>query len=97
MIAEQKLEVVLSRAQLEDVLALLEANGVPGYTIIEDVKGKGERGVQDGLGLTQAFQNVLVMCVCSSEQADALQEPLRILLKKSGGICLRSEVKSLRH
>ena len=97
MIAAQKLELVVSRARLDDALALLEEHEVPGYTVIEGVKGKGERGVQDSLGLSDAFENALIICVCSSEVADALQEPIRSLLKRSGGICLRSDVQSLRH
>lgn len=97
MITAQKLELVISRAGLEDALALLEEQGVPGYTVIEGVKGKGERGIQDSLGLSDAFENVLILCVCSSAVADALQEPVRNLLKRSGGLCLRSDVQSLRH
>ena len=70
----KKLDIIVSRSELDQVIGLLHAEGVDGYSVIESVTGEGERGLQDGLGLVHTFENVLVICVCSDKTFAALKE-----------------------
>lgn len=40
----KKVEIITNTLELQKVLVILEKAGVSGYTIIEDVVGKGDRG-----------------------------------------------------
>ncbi len=68
------------------------------FTLFEEVKGgRGDRGWQDGAGLTESFKNVSVMLACEQQDFDKIKEPLRAFLKKVGGICLVSDAQWLTH
>ena len=46
MKAVKRLEIVIAARQMTQVCRLLEQHGVSGYTLIREVAGKGERGMQ---------------------------------------------------
>jgi nitrogen regulatory protein PII len=97
MKAAKKIELIVSRAELESVIELLESHQLQGYSVIEGVKGKGDRGVQDGLGLTDAFENVMLVSIVSDDEFARLKEPIRAILRRAGGICALTSVESMRH
>lgn len=93
MKATKKIEFIIAKPSLEELIELLEQNGAKGYTIVKNVLGKGDRGMNDGLGLSDAFENVMVIWICKLEEFNALKEKFRSLLNESGGICLMSDVE----
>ncbi|MEM1134644.1 MAG: transcriptional regulator [Bacteroidota bacterium] len=97
MKAIKKIEIVTGSLDAKKVINLLDEKGIKGYTIIKNVMGNGDKGYQDGDGLHEAFQNKYIMVACSEEELEKLVEPLRAILKKSGGICLVSDAQWLVH
>ncbi len=93
----KKLEIVINSTDLNALIHTLKKNGIKGYTIIKNVQGNGDRGEQDGDSLTSVFNNSYVLIACSEEDAKQLEEPMRRLLEKSGGIYLVSDAQWLKH
>lgn len=93
----KKIEIIIAKPSLEELIELLEHGGAKGYTIFQHLVGKGDRGMSDGLGLSDAFENVMVVWLCTEEEFDKLKEGIRDLLKESGGMCFMSNVEIMIH
>lgn len=88
----KKIEIVVDSLHLDKILAILEKEGVSGYTVIKDVMGKGSRGLMTGDELTNVFKNSYVFTICSDEIAKRITNDISPLIKKYGGICIISDV-----
>jgi nitrogen regulatory protein PII len=97
MKTSKKIEIIIAKPSLEELIELLEHGGAKGYTIFKQIIGKGDRGIRDGLGLSDAFENVMVVWLCTDEEFDRLKEEIRALLKESGGMCYMSTVEIMIH
>ena len=97
MMPIKKIEIIIDALELPEILKLLDAAGVSGYTIIRDATGKGERGERGGDELSGAFINSYVMTACPPEQVSSVVEGLRPILKRFGGVCLVSDAQWLIH
>ncbi|MGD1842577.1 MAG: P-II family nitrogen regulator [Thermonemataceae bacterium] len=91
MKAVKRLEIIVNSPDLEEVIEVLEQLKIAGYTIIKEVVGKGERGIQDGDGLTNVFTNAYILVACEEKQLATLLTPLQELLEEVGGVCLVSD------
>jgi nitrogen regulatory protein PII len=87
-----KVEIIIDSVEVENVAKLLDEIGVTGYSIINDVVGKGSRGVRSGYGLTDLFKNSYIMVVCDEKEMHRIVEAIRPIVKKFGGICIVSDV-----
>ena len=93
----KKIEIVTNSVELGKVLELLERVDVPGYSVIRNVIGKGDRGrASDDIEMT-VLSNVYVMTVCTEEQVNKVVEAMRPILKRFGGVCLVSDAQSVVH
>lgn len=92
MAVKTKLEIVIPKPDLHRLKKILEYPGVRGYTVIDDVKGQGQRGEKDNLGLSDSFTNVMVIVVCDTEIAEKIKEPIKALISRVGGIAYHQEV-----
>lgn len=97
MQAVKRLEIVTASRQMAEVCRLLDRFGISGYTLVRDVAGKGERGMQFADGLNAAFANSYLLTTCEPERLGELVELLRPLLKRHGGVCLVSDAWSVIH
>jgi nitrogen regulatory protein PII len=95
--AVKKLEIITNSLELQQVLKILEKAGVSGYTVIEDVIGKGNRGRVINDLESHALTNGYVMCICTEKQEHELVEAIRPLLKRFGGVCIVSDAKWIAH
>ncbi len=93
----KKIEIITDTLEMNEVSAVLEAHGISGYTVIKDVTGKGERGVQSGDDLTDVFKNSYLLTTCAPEQVGEIVEAIRPLLKRRGGVCLISDAHWVVH
>jgi nitrogen regulatory protein PII len=97
MEAVKKVEVITNSLELRQVLGILEKAGVSGYTVIEDVTGKGDRGrVLNDLE-THTFTNSYVMSICTEQQKQKLVEAIEPILTKFGGVCIVSDAQWIAH
>lgn len=97
MQAIKRIEIVTDAHQMPAVIAVLESVGISGYTLLKDVVGKGERGLQAGDELTGVFSNNYLLTTCAPEQLDAIVAAVRPILARRGGICLVSDALWVRH
>lgn len=87
-----KVEIITDSFEVESVAKLLDEIGVSGYSIINNVVGKGKRGVRSGDELTGLFKNSYIMVVCNEVEMHKIVEAIRPIVKKFGGICIVSDV-----
>ncbi|MDX5325519.1 MAG: transcriptional regulator [Bacteroidota bacterium] len=97
MKALKRVEIIVSKSETEKIVNILTEVGADGYTIIDHIRGMGNRGIQDGFGLTDAFSNVMIYWVCEEEILEKAVDPLRKILTKAGGVCFVSDGKWLIH
>ena len=93
----KKIEIITNSLELQKVLKILDHAGVSGYTIIEDVTGKGHTGRVINDLESHALTNGYVMTICSEEQEHQLVEAIRPIIKKYGGLCIVTDAKSIVH
>jgi len=93
----KRVEIVTDSLEMQEVIEMLESIGITGYTLIKDVLGKGERGIQSGDELTGVFKNSLLLVACAAGEVPGLVEAIRPMLKKRGGICLVSDAQWVMH
>jgi nitrogen regulatory protein PII len=87
-----KVEIIIDSLEVGNVVKLLDEVGVSGYSIINNVVGKGERGVRTGDAFTDLFKNSYIMVVCEEKEMHKIVEAIRPVIKKFGGICIVSDV-----
>jgi nitrogen regulatory protein PII len=97
MEAYKKLEIVINTLEVRRLVDLLNTHEIGGYTYWKGVKGRGDRGLQDGEGLTEAFSNAYFMVGCTEAEFERIREPIRDLLQDVGGVCMISDVQWLAH
>ncbi len=97
MQAVKRVEIVTDSLEMRAVCRVLDRLSVSGYSVIRDVTGRGERGVQSGDELTDVFKNSMVLLACPPERVGEIVEAIRPILKRRGGICLVSDAMWVMH
>ncbi len=93
----KKVEIIVEGEHLEFVTDLLERAGVPGYTIVHNLSGKGSHGFHEGhLMFNEEEVLVMVISVMSEEKAQVVLEGLRPFFNKHSGVVFISDVKVSR-
>ncbi|MCF6155834.1 MAG: transcriptional regulator [Candidatus Brocadia sp.] len=87
-----KVEIIIDSFEVEHVVKFLNEIGVSGYSIINNVIGKGHRGVRSGDEFTDLFKNSYIMVVCEEKEMHKIVEAIRPIIKKFGGVCIVSDV-----
>lgn len=94
----KRIEIVIETPLAARLTELLRKAGAPGYTLVPDVRGAGDRGERRADELSGDSSNCLVLIACDDQALiDNILEIIRPLLSRSGGICLVSEAQWLRH
>ncbi len=97
MEAVKRIEIITSAREMHEVSAVLDRLGVTGYSVIREVTGRGERGVQSGDEISGVFSNSLLLTTCAHGKLSTLVEAIRPILRRSGGVCLVSDAHSVQH
>lgn len=97
MQAVKRIEIVIDQQLLKRVTEILDNAGAEGYTVVNEVAGKGERGMRRGDALADVFTNCYILVACTPDMANAIVEALRPLLKQAGGMCLVSDAQWVKH
>lgn len=92
---QNKVEIIVNKLEERRLRAMLDEAGLTAFTYIDPVKGQGDRGLQDGDGLSQAFTNIYFIIICSQEQFERIRERVRVFLRDVGGVCMVSQVEWL--
>ena len=91
----KKIELVVERARLPEMLDLLHEAGIRGYTVLPTLEGLGNRGLR-GDDLTGVGGNVHVMAVTHEEAVHRLIELLEEVWGDAIGVLFVSDVQVLR-
>ena len=92
----KRLDLVFSERELDTVLTSLETAGVPGYTVMKHVTGRGpERVVSEDMEFTGLGANAHVIVFCDQDILDKLKDDIKQLLSYYGGVVYVSEATSL--
>ena len=98
MKACKRIEIVIEQPLAKRLSELLTELGAPGYTIIHQASGRGDRGLRRADEPTGTSSNCVFIIACETEDAvTRIIEGVRALLSRSGGICLVSDALWLRH
>jgi len=93
-----RIEIVIESPMVPAVLEVLRDIGAPGYTLIPEALGSGDRGSRRADQLAGDSTNSFIVIACDEpDTVDKILESVRPLLSRSGGICLASEAQWLRH
>ena len=95
MAALKKVQIIISSLEADEIIEVFENHGHYAYTRIEDIKGRGDRGTQDGQGLARAFSNDMLIFILEPRVLEATKNEIKELMSDYGGICLISDVESL--
>ena len=89
----KRLEIIAASAELPKLMEKLNAAGVPGYSIIRDVAGKGHDGSvsTDSDFTSAALSNVYILSFCSDAQMEDVLAQIRPVLTRYGGVCYFSD------
>ncbi len=75
----KKLEIIIESVERRKVCRLLEELNVNGYTIIDDVLGKGSQFTRSGSELSDIMKNSLIIVV---ETEEVINKIINILKKE---------------
>lgn len=92
----KKVEIIVESVAAPHVLEMLERHGYASYTMIREAYGKGDRGASLG-GVSGEFNNSYIIIACEPDQASALVELVRPVLKRFGGVTLVSDALWVKH
>jgi len=86
MIKVKKLEFIIYKPHLSKFLEILDKQSISGYTIINDVLGKGSTGVLSWSEVTDSFKKVYIFTLCEEEKLKEIIDNVNPFFKKFGGI-----------
>lgn len=93
----KRVEIIANSQELDKVLRVLNQVGVPGYTVIRNVVGKGQRSTTADDLVDTSTSNIYIICFCPEAQIMPMEEQLRPVLNRFGGICCVSDAMHMRN
>ena len=92
----KRLELILSERELDAVIQAMETAGVPGYSVVRHVTGKGPHGsVSEGMEFSGLGANAHVIVFCPEEVLPKLRQGIQPLLDYYGGVAFVAEAEAL--
>ena len=93
----KKLEIILEGEQLEFATDLLDHAGVKGYTIVNNLSGKGSHGFHEGhLMFNEEEVLVMVIAAVPEEKVTPLLEGFEPFFNKHSGVVFISDIQVTR-
>ncbi len=93
----KKLEIILEGEQLEFATDLLDHAGVKGYTIVNNLSGKGSHGFHEGhLMFNEDEVLVMVIAAVHEEKVAPLLEGFEPFFNKHSGVVFISDIQVTR-
>ena len=94
----KRIEIVIEQPLASRLADLLVNLGAPGYTLIPNAAGRGDRGVRRADEPTGTSTNCMFIIACDDDELiETIVEAVRPVLSRSGGICLISDAQWVRH
>lgn len=97
MKAVKRVEFIVDAHEVDNLLASLAKINITSYTVIKEAYGNGDRGLRGGDIFSNTLDNSYVLIACSEEEAVAIVETIRPVLRSLGGMCLVSDAMWVIH
>ncbi|MDX2196175.1 MAG: P-II family nitrogen regulator [Cytophagales bacterium] len=92
MLTAIKIEIIVSKAQSNKIIDLLEKSGIYEYTILDIYKGRGNKDGVVSHSVNSATENVYMFSVVKQELKQKAIELIYPYFKTSGGLFVISDV-----
>ena len=93
---KKKVEIIVERPLLRDVIEVIDSLGASGYTVLPTVAGRGKDGSWRADDVSSAFDRVMVIVIANEEVAETMVERSFDLLKDYNAIVTLSDVAVVR-
>ena len=94
----KRIEIVIEQPMADRLIEILRKLDAPGYTLLRNVGGYGDRGTRRADELAGDSSNCLFLIACDDpEVVQRITDGVRPLLTRFGGICLVSDCLWLSH
>lgn len=81
---KKRISVIVEQVYLDRVIALIEKAGASGFTVYDNIYGRGRHGKRDNFGSLKEFSgNVEVVTITSNEVAEIILEELQRLIDRN--------------
>jgi PII-like signaling protein len=94
---KKRIDIMVEAPLMQRVLALLDQQGVSGYTVLPVLAGRGKDGAwhRDGV-IGRAGALVTIFCILDEVRVNEVLEPLFTLVSRQIGIVTISDVQVIR-
>lgn len=90
-----KMDIIIESIKLNDLIEIMEELGIPGYTVIGSISGRGEKGLVDHNCKARIFENSYLFVICETELAYKCLDAINEILKDYSGACFISDIKHI--
>ena len=87
-----KLDIIIESIKINDLIEILEKLGIPGYTVVGNISGRGEKGLVDHNCKARIFENSYLFVICKDSLAKDALKAINEILKDYSGACFVSEI-----
>ncbi len=91
----KKLEIIIESVERNRVCRILDESGVSGYSIIDDVRGRGKTGPKSAQDLSNILKSSIIIVVDEEEMISKVVEKLKEVFKFYSGKMFLSDVNVL--
>jgi nitrogen regulatory protein PII len=88
----KKLEIIIESVERKRVCRILDEVGVIGYSIIDDVQGRGKTGPKYAQDLSNILKSSMIIVVDEDDKINAAIEKLRDVFKFYSGKMFLSDI-----
>ena len=89
----KKLEIIIESVEISRVIKIIDACQAAGYTKINDVAGRGERGRIASAGLSDILNSSMIIVVDSENIIQKIIDKIKPILRDYSGIMFVSDVE----
>ena len=93
---KKRIEIIIEEALVPRLLGLIDGQGAKGYTLLPEVRGRGNRGARMADAVSGIGGNCMIIVIAEEDIAGRLLPEVQQLLKNGAGIISVSDTAVLR-
>jgi hypothetical protein len=93
----KRIEIVVDSPEIPELLQVLRAHGIRGYTLFTHLRGGGDRGERFNDEPGGGNGNSCLLTAAEPAAVPALVEAIQPILRRRGGMCLISDAQWVLH
>lgn len=93
----KRIEIVVDSPEIPELLSVLRAQGIRGYTLFTHLRGSGDRGDRLDDEPNGGNGNSCLVIAARPDAVAGIIEAIRPILRRRGGMCLISDAQWVVH